>query len=171
MLLATEGQACQAHVHWLATALLMLSASNDTLQLLCVLVMNTGNARVTLSMAMQAGGLDVMAMTVAASAALSKPLHIMTVSKPSQIVNDTKGRTLLTNVIVFHAVTMVVGMLLLSKQSWYQGESYPSRQVGSLLSCHQLVPAMLPCIYNVLLLSLPAAAMFMSACSCMCLVQ
>lgn len=167
MLLCTEGQESQAHVHWLAVVVSVVGASNDTLQLMCGTFMNmnmdTGNAKVTLSVAMQAGALDFMAMTVAASAAFSKPLHTMTVRKPSQVVNDTKGRILLTNVMVFHAVTMVVGMLLLSKQSWYQGESYHSRQVASLLPSHQLFHAVLPRVHNVLLPGLPATATFVSA--------
>ena len=73
-----------------------------------------------------------MAMTLAAAVATSKPLERMIRSKPAVVVNDTKGRTLLLVVIVFHTVTMVLAMTLLSRQSWYQGQNYHDRQVSSV---------------------------------------
>lgn len=73
-----------------------------------------------------------MAMTLAAAVATSKPLEKMIRSKPAVVVNDTNGRTLLLVVIVFHTVTMVLAMALLSKQSWYQGQNYHDRQVSSV---------------------------------------
>ena len=81
---------------------------------------------------LQIGGIDFMAMTLAAAVATSKPLKKMIRSRPAQVVNDTKGRTLLLVVIVFHTITMVIAMTLLSKQSWYQGQTYHDRQVSSI---------------------------------------
>lgn len=84
---------------------------------------------------MQIGAIDLMAMTLAAAVASSKPLQKMIHAKPAQVVNDKKGRTILLVVIVFHAVTMAVAMAVLSDQSWYKGDSYNSRQVTYAALC------------------------------------
>lgn len=87
-----------------------------------------------------------MAMTVAATTSFSKPLERMIVTKPAQIVNNTKSRTLLLVIIVFHTVTMAIAMLLLSKQSWYSGVSYHNRQVSStLLLCYAALCSVVLC--------------------------
>lgn len=74
-----------------------------------------------------------MAMTLAVTIiATATPAASMTRVKPPQTVNDYSGRVLLVVAMLFYVAHLTGAMLLLKRQSWYEGQGDRARQVSAV---------------------------------------